>query len=70
MDINTLAKNIVDQAIGDKPKKKTQPATAMRGHARAASLTAERRQAIAQQGAQARWKNDRVVPLLSTPEKP
>jgi hypothetical protein len=32
MDINTLAKSIVDQATGDKPKKKIQPATAKRGH--------------------------------------
>ncbi len=55
MDINTLAKSIVDQATGDKPKKKIQHATAKRGHARAAALTAEERKAIAQKGAAARW---------------
>jgi hypothetical protein len=56
MDINTLAKSIVDQATGDKPKKKIQPATAKRGHARAAVLTAEERKAIARKAAGARWK--------------
>ena len=56
MDINTLAKSIVDQAVGDKPKKKIQPATAKRGHARAAALTPEKRKAIAVKAAAARWK--------------
>ena len=56
MDINTLAKSIVDQATGDKPKKKIQPATAKRGHARADALTPEKRKAIAQKAAQTRWK--------------
>jgi hypothetical protein len=55
MDINTLAKSIVDQATGDKPRKKIQPATAQRGHARAAALTAEERKVIAQKAAEARW---------------
>jgi hypothetical protein len=56
MDINTLAKSIVDQATGEKPIKKKQPATANRGHARAAALTPEKRKAIAAKGASARWK--------------
>jgi hypothetical protein len=57
MDANTLAKSIVDQAIGDKPKKKIQPATAKRGYARAAALTPEKRKAIAQKAAEERWKS-------------
>jgi len=55
MDINTLAKSIVDQAIGDKPKKKIQPATAKRGYARAESLTPVKRKAIATEAARRRW---------------
>jgi hypothetical protein len=56
MDINTLAKSIVDQATGEKPKKKIQPAMANRGHARAAALTPEKRKAIAEKAAESRWK--------------
>jgi hypothetical protein len=56
MDVNTLAYKIVQMSIGEEPKKKIQPATAKRGHARAAALTPERRKAIAQKAAQARWK--------------
>jgi hypothetical protein len=55
MDINTLAKSIVDQATGDKPTKKVQPATAKRGLARAASLSPERRKEIAERAAKKRW---------------
>jgi len=61
MDANTLAKSIVDQAIGEKPQKKVQPATAKRGHARAAALTPERRKAIASKAAQKRWENDKAT---------
>jgi hypothetical protein len=57
MDINTLAKSIVDQATGDKPKKKIQPATAKRGLARAAALSPEKRKAIAKKAAQVRWRD-------------
>jgi hypothetical protein len=57
MDINTLAKSIVDQAIGEEPIKRIQPATAKRGHARAAALTPERRKAIAQKASKARRKS-------------
>jgi len=56
MDANTLAKSIVDQAIGDKPKKKIQPATANRGIKRAESLTPERRSEIAKKAAEKRWR--------------
>jgi hypothetical protein len=55
MDINTLAKSIVDQATGDKPKKKIQPATANRGLKRAATLSPEERKAIAVKAAKIRW---------------
>ncbi len=56
MDVNTLAFKIVQQSIGEEPKKKIQPATAKRGHARANALSPERRKAIAQKAAAARWK--------------
>jgi hypothetical protein len=56
MDINRLAKSIVDQATGEKPIKKPKPATANRGHARAAVLTPEERKVISQKAAAARWK--------------
>jgi hypothetical protein len=56
VDTNTLAKLIVDQATGEKPQKKKQPATAKRGLARAAALTGEERKAIALKAAAARWK--------------
>ena len=61
MDINTLAKSIVDQAVGDKPKKKIQPATANRGLKRAAALSPERRKAIAEKGAEARWGSSKEL---------
>ena len=52
MDINTLAKSIVDQVTGEKPIKKKQPATATkRGLAWAAVLSPERRKEIAQKAA-------------------
>jgi len=53
--VNTLAYNIVQQSIGEKPIKKKKPATANRGKARAAVLTPERRKAIAKKAASARW---------------
>jgi hypothetical protein len=56
MDINTLAKSIVDQATGEQPKKKKRPATAKRGLARAAALSPERRNEIALKAANARWE--------------
>ena len=55
MDVNTLAFKIVQQSIGEEPKKKIQPATAKRGHARAAALTPERRKEIAKKAAAKRW---------------
>lgn len=56
MDINTLAKSIVDQAIGEKPSKKQNPRASKRGTARAEALTPERRKAIAKKAAAARWQ--------------
>lgn len=55
MDVNTLAYKIVQQSIGEAPIKKKQPATAQRGLKRAAALTPERRKAIAEKAAAARW---------------
>jgi hypothetical protein len=61
-DFAVNAFRIVEQAIGEHmngapleaPEEK--PATANRGHARAAKLTKERRSEIAKQGAAKRWK--------------
>jgi hypothetical protein len=55
MDANTLAKHIVDQAIGDKPMKKKNPRASKRGTARADALTPEKRTAIAKIAARSRW---------------
>lgn len=62
MDINSLAKHIVDQAIGEKPAKKRNPRAANRGIARAAALTKEQRTDIAKRAASQRWaKSNRNV---------
>ncbi|MBL8525670.1 MAG: histone H1 [Betaproteobacteria bacterium] len=62
-DLNQLAKFIVDQATSDEPK--PVPTAAQEsgrkgglkgGTARAASLTAEERKAIAEKAAKARWE--------------
>ena len=60
MDINKLAKSIVDQATGEKPIEMPHPknsttAMARRGNARAASLSPERRKEIAEKAANTRW---------------
>ena len=55
MDANTLAKHIVDQAIGEKPVKKPNPRASLRGTARAKALTPERLSEIGKAGAAARW---------------
>lgn len=56
MDMNTLAKKIVDEAIGDTPaKKKASAPASKRGKARAEALTPERRSAIAREAAVKRW---------------
>lgn len=56
MDANTLAKSIVDQAIGEKPIKKPNPRASIRGTARAEALAPTERKAIARKAAAARWK--------------
>lgn len=67
LDINQLAKSIVDQATGDAPKhlppEKNPAAVALGrlgglkgGKARAKTLPAQRRSEIAKVAAQARWK--------------
>ncbi len=58
MDANTLAKSIVDQAIGDKPAKKKNPRASARGTARAKALSSAERKAIAQKASAARWEKD------------
>ena len=58
MDVNTLAYKIVQQSIGEAPKKKVRPATAQRGLARAKALTPERRSEIAKKAAAKRWDKD------------
>jgi hypothetical protein len=55
MDANTLAKLIVDQAVGDKPIKKPNPRAATRGVARAKALSPEKRKTIATKAANTRW---------------
>ena len=61
MDINTLAFKIVQQSLGEdaveKPLKKPNPRTQMRGKARAESLTPERRTEIAKKAAAKRWQD-------------
>ena len=56
-DINQLGKLIVDIATGEVEDDKPQSGKANGGHARAASMTPERRKQIATKAAQARWKS-------------
>lgn len=68
LDLNQLAKSIVDQATGEEPKQPQEPeknpaAVALGrlgglkgGKARARKLTAEERSEIAKKAAAARWK--------------
>jgi hypothetical protein len=68
LDLNQLAKRLVDEAVGDEPieptpAKKNQAATTKGrlgglkgGTARAEKLTAEQRSEIAKLAAQTRWK--------------
>ena len=68
LDMNQLAKRIVDEAVGDEPvtplpPQKNQAAVELGrlggksgGKARAASLTPEQRSEIAKAAAQVRWK--------------
>jgi len=57
MDANTLAKSIVDQAVGDKPIKRPNAQAAARGLARKEALLPEQRQEIAKKAAAKRWKD-------------
>jgi len=57
MDINTLAKSIVDQATGDKPAKKAHnPKRVAAGKARTKAIGPEKVLEIARKGAEGRWK--------------
>jgi hypothetical protein len=59
-DVNELAKQIVDEAMGEAertPRPEAKDAQAVdRGNARAAALSPRRRRQIAQKAARARWK--------------
>ena len=55
-DTNQLGKLIVDTATGDVNDDEPRSGRARGGHARAESLTAERRTEIAAKAAEARWK--------------
>ena len=63
MDVNELAKKIVDQAMGQEPEKEENPAAVALGRlgglkggkARAAKLSAKEREAIARKAATSRW---------------
>ena len=56
MDLNTLAKSIVDQVTGEKPSKRASVTASNRGYARKEALTPERRRDIAKKAASVRWK--------------
>lgn len=70
LDLNQLAKSIVDQATGEEPKQQPEPeknpaAVALGrlgglkgGAARAKKLTAKERSEIAKKAAAVRWKKD------------
>ena len=55
MDANVLAKHVVDQAVGLKPKDPEPTGRQRSGKARASNLTPEQRNAIARKAAKARW---------------
>ena len=59
MDLNTLAKSIVDKATGEGSQADPQPESAAtkRGRARANALTPERRAEIAKKAAGKRWES-------------
>lgn len=73
MDLNQLAKRIVDESTGDEPittppKEKNQAAVELGklggkkgGKARAESLTPQQRSEIAKNAIQTRWKTKQVV---------
>lgn len=58
-DTNQLAKMVVDRATGqaEDTNPKTTPKRANRGHARARSMSSERRREIAKVAATARWES-------------
>ena len=54
-DINQLGKLVVDIAVGEVDDHEPKSGKARGGHARAASMTAERRKEIADKASKARW---------------
>ena len=62
MDVNLLAFRIVEEATSDAPPDKARQAASRKGgliggHARARSISKERRLEIAHRASEARWKN-------------
>lgn len=57
MDVNTRAFDVLQQAIGEKKRKKKTPDMSKRGLRRAEVLTPERRKEIAEKAAAIRWKS-------------
>jgi hypothetical protein len=71
MDANTLAKSIVDQAIGDKPvrlRKPKSPEAVARGKARIASMSAKEASEHATKAANKRWHPEREEFKIETGE--
>ena len=61
-DVNQLAKRVVDIATGQASDKQLEPTgRAKSAHARAASMTPERRAEIARKAAAARWNADKEL---------
>lgn len=61
-DANQLAKRVVDLATGAATDEVPEPTgRAKSAHARAASMTAERRSEIARKGAAARWGSQKEL---------
>jgi len=74
MDLNQLAKRILDEATGDEPKHDPYPENVAGqraggvkgGPARAAKLSPEERAAIAKKAASARWHKQYIYNILGT----
>lgn len=82
LDVNQLAKRILDEATGDEPKTKPPPAKNAAavelgklggkkgGAARAAALTPEQRSAIAKKAAAGRWSAKQAADATPQPDFP
>ncbi|MDE0034204.1 MAG: histone H1 [Deltaproteobacteria bacterium] len=65
-DVNQLGKLVVDIATGDVQDEEPKSGRTKGGHARAATMTPERRKEIAAKGAQARWAKRKVAADAAT----